>query len=166
MIITDSTRGLDKTRKFIHIQFDPRNLRSQSNAKTYHADKTTQIPNNETVRDLGVLFCNDLSFTCHVDATCTNAKQMIGWTLRTFKTRDRTTMLTLWKSLILPKIEYCSQLLSSLNMTDLQKLEGLQRSFTSYINGQTNKTLLGINCLIHGILHRKKIREVPYHIHM
>ena len=65
-------------------------------------------------------------------------KNLINWILRTFRTRDSITMMTLWKSLILPKIEYCSPLLSNISLGDLQKLEGLQRSFTYRIDNLTH----------------------------
>ena len=42
-------------------------------------------------------------------------------------------MLTLWKSLILPRIDYCSQLYFPSTVGEMQELESLQRTFTNYI---------------------------------
>ena len=47
-------------------------------------------------------------------------------------------MLTLWKSLILPRLEYCCQLWSPHKIGDITKLEAIQRSFTSKIEGMEN----------------------------
>ena len=47
-------------------------------------------------------------------------------------------MLTLWKQLILPRIEYCSPLWAPYKRKDLEKIEGIQRTFTSKINGLSN----------------------------
>ena len=76
---------------------------------------------------------NNLKFSEHVDITHSKGIQLINWVLRTFKTRDPLPMITLWRSLILSRIDYCSQLLSAINNSELQKLEGLQRTFTSRI---------------------------------
>ena len=44
-------------------------------------------------------------------------------------------MLTLWKLLVLPRLEYCCQLWSPYKMGHIMKLEALQRTFTSRITG-------------------------------
>ena len=55
--------------------------------------------------------------------------------MRVFETRDVKPMITLFKSLVLPKCEYCSQLWSPSTIGLIRKLEGVQRFFTSKING-------------------------------
>ena len=47
-------------------------------------------------------------------------------------------MLSLWKSLVLPKLEYCCQLWSPHKTGDITKLEAVQRTFTSRIGGMEN----------------------------
>ena len=47
-------------------------------------------------------------------------------------------MLTLWKSLVLPRIEYCSQLWNPDRVGEMQMLENIQRSFTRKISGLQN----------------------------
>ena len=42
-------------------------------------------------------------------------------------------MLTLWKAIIIPHKDYCSQLWTPHQQGNLSKLEGLQRSFTAHI---------------------------------
>ena len=44
-------------------------------------------------------------------------------------------MLTLYKSLVQPHMDYCSQLWYPHKINDMQRLEGVQRSFTSRISG-------------------------------
>ena len=58
--------------------------------------------------------------------------RLVGWILRTFTTRDSTTMLTLFKSIVLPILEYACQLW---NPKSLQLVEKMQRSFTKHITG-------------------------------
>ena len=62
------------------------------------------------IKDLGVTMSRDGTFSRHIIMTTETAKQMCGWILRTFLTRETVPMLTLWKSLIRSKLEYCCQL--------------------------------------------------------
>ena len=49
--------------------------------------------------------------------------------LRTFMTREVIPMLTLWKSLVQCKLEYCSQFWSPARKGDIQAIEMVQNSF-------------------------------------
>ena len=62
------------------------------------------------------------------------AKRLAGWTLGVFKDRSEGTMLTLLKSLIRTKLEYCSPLWSPCKIRDIAKLENVQRFFTRRVN--------------------------------
>ena len=62
------------------------------------------------LKDLGVTMSRDGTFSRHIIMTTETAKQMCGWILRTFLTRETVPMLTLWKCLIRSKLEYCCQL--------------------------------------------------------
>ena len=53
--------------------------------------------------------------------------------MRVFETRDVVSMVTLFKALVLPHLEYCSQLWSPSSVGEIRKLEAVQRSFTSRI---------------------------------
>ena len=55
--------------------------------------------------------------------------------MRTFRLRDKTVMMTLFKSLILSRLDYASQLWSPSRVADTAKLERVQRSFTKRIRG-------------------------------
>ena len=68
------------------------------------------IPQKSSIVDLGVAFDNDMRFCTHIDSIRNKANSLIGWTLCTFLTRHQNTMLTLLKSLILPKIDHGSNL--------------------------------------------------------
>ena len=59
----------------------------------------------------------------------------IGWILRTFTTRDSITMMTLFKSLVLPILDYGSQLWSPHLVKHIDQIEKIQRSFTKHITG-------------------------------
>ena len=103
------------------------------NITYYTGPEKKEIKRVEHVKDLGVILSSDATFNDHIEKVVSTSKQLTGYILRTFKTRDETTMITLWKQLILPRIEYCSQLWSPRKKNNLQKIEGLQRTFTAYI---------------------------------
>lgn len=44
-------------------------------------------------------------------------------------------MSILWKTIILPQLDYCSQLWAPVKIGEMQEVEGIQRTFTSRIKG-------------------------------
>ena len=69
-------------------------------------------------------------FSSHIDVTIDKTKRLSAWILRTFAARDYKTMMTLWKSLVVPILDYCSQLWSPLGIGRIQELEQIQKTFT------------------------------------
>ena len=66
------------------------------------------------------------------------ANDLSSWCLRTFNGRSPELMLTLWKSLIMQRLDYCSQLWNPHHCTrEIQDLEMTQRSFIRKINGMS-----------------------------
>ena len=111
------------------------NKSTPGDRKGYTSNTGAAIKEKASLTDLGVIMSNDASFTKHITSVVQRVTKKSGWALRTFNARDRTTMLTLWKSLILPHHDYCSQLWSPLKTGLIQKLELLQRSFFRKIHG-------------------------------
>ena len=107
-------------------------FQSQSSYLSYNG---SSIPEKQHVRDLGVTLSNDASFSEHIMERCEIVKSKISWILRTFSSRHRIPMLTLWKSLILCHLEYCSQLWSPSTVGSTQSLELLQKAFLNRIDG-------------------------------
>lgn len=95
----------------------------------YTAQDGQIIEDKTTVRDLGVIMSNDSSFSAHIEKITSVAKGIVSWILRTFKTRQKVPMLILWKSLVLPHLDYCCQLWSTDKTGDIQALEQIQKSF-------------------------------------
>ena len=54
----------------------------------------------------------------------------MGWVLRVFQSQERSLMLTLLKSLIIPLLEYCCQRWNPWKAKDIQAIEAIQRTFT------------------------------------
>lgn len=104
------------------------------NAKLY-TEGGHEITPAPAVKCLGVSLSEDCSFHHHIAATVNKAKSMAGWVLRTFTSRDQELMLTVWRALIQPILDYCSQLWSPHKKGEIQLLESVQRSFSRYIAG-------------------------------
>ena len=51
------------------------------------------ITEKDAVRDLGILMSNDCTFTDHIENISKAARQMSGWILRTFESRDSTHLI-------------------------------------------------------------------------
>ena len=51
-------------------------------------------------------------------------------------------MLTIWKSLVQPRLDYCSQLWSPTDQASIGVLEGVQRNFTRMIEGMNDMDYL------------------------
>ena len=94
------------------------------------------------LRDLGVQLSSNLSFDIHIENTVTAASKLVGWGLRTFWGRGRAVMLTLLKSLVQPKLDYCSQLWSPSDQMSINKLEAVQQHLVDRIH---DRRLSGLN---------------------
>ena len=95
------------------------------------------IKEKDHIKDLGVTISNDLSWTKHSNEVVSKARAMSGWVLRTFSTREKDPMITMWNSQIRPILDYCSPLWSPNpnNFGTIDLLEGTQRAFTRNIKG-------------------------------
>ena len=94
------------------------------------------------LRDLGVRLSSDLTFSIHIENTVTASAKLVGWGLRTFWGRGRLVMLTLLKSLVQPKLDYCSQLWSPGDQASINKIEAVQHHLLNRIQ---DRRLLGLN---------------------
>ena len=66
-------------------------------------------PSSE-VLNLGVYMSSNCTFDLHVSCVYKRCSNLSGWILRTFSTRETKTMMTLFKSLVLSRLDYASQL--------------------------------------------------------
>ena len=101
----------------------------------YKAPNGRDINEDFHVKDLGVLMSSDGFFMTHVENLTNDCNRKIGWILRTFHSRDILTMKTLFKSLVLSRVDYCSPLIHpTLNAATTIKIEDIQRAFTRKIS--------------------------------
>ena len=108
----------------------------------YLAPDGQPIEVKSDLRDLGVRISSDLSFNIHIQNTVTAASKLVGWGLRSFGGRSRGVMVTLLKSLVQPKLDYCSQLWSPVDQASINSLESVQRHLVDRIQ---DSKLIGLN---------------------
>ena len=69
------------------------------------------------------------TFDSHIEHVRKKVRQKIGWVLRTFYNRNQHFMKTVYKSLIVPHVDYCSQLWMPTKSTGILNVEKLQKDF-------------------------------------
>ena len=117
------------------------------------------IPHSSNVQDLGITMSSDCTFNVHINSLSKCCKNLTGWILRTFISRDKLTMLTLFKALVLSRLDYGSQLWSPHKICQINQIEKIQRAFTKHITGMYdlpyNKRLKMLNL---NSLHKRRER--------
>ena len=99
----------------------------------YTTPNGTSLQPVDSVRDLGIKVTADLSWSPHIMNIVDDANRMAAWILSVFSTRDREVMMTLYKSLVRPRVEYSCPLWDPKKIGDISLLEQVQRQFTSRI---------------------------------
>jgi len=126
--------------KFEYMSYS-RNSNIDTSYKSAYVDNNGDvIQKSENVKDLGVFMSANGIFTYHINNIASKAKQMCGWILRTFSTRTCLPMITLYKSMVLPQLDYCSQLWNPSTVGDINTLELVQRTFIKKIEGMHKLT--------------------------
>ena len=106
--------------------------------KTYHASNNLEINQSSHARDLGIIVDEGLNFKLHIDKLTTQCRQLCSWIFSIFNTRQKAPMLTIFNSIIRTKLEYCCQIFNPYLIQEINKIEQVQRVFTSRISGMNN----------------------------
>jgi len=85
---------------------------------------------------LGVSISSDLSWAAHIDSVCCKAKWQIGLLHRHFYARSPSCKAQLYKSLVLPILDYCSSLWDPNNAIHVNKLESVQKLAARFVTGR------------------------------
>ena len=88
-----------------------------------------------SVKDLGVLLSADGTWKAQIAKVSAAASKVANWILGAFKCRSADTLLTLYKALVRPILEYCSAVWSPTLLGEIAQLEQVQRNFTRRILG-------------------------------
>ena len=94
-----------------------------------------------------------------------SAKRMSAWVFRTFKTREKLPpLITLYKSLIQPLVEYASALWSPIDKGSIEALEKVQKSFVKRIKNVSRDYEIALKQLNLYTLQRRRERYQILHI--
>ena len=107
-------------------------LQSQTCYSDPDGDIITRVPQ---MKDLGVIMSDSGLFDDHTKSLIQQCRFTIAQIKRLFTTREREPMMTLFRSLIVSRMDYCSVLYSPQSATLKFELEQIQRSFTKRIDG-------------------------------
>ena len=118
--------------KFLVLRYG-KNQELKENTSYFTENMNDVIMQVNKCRDLGIIMNDAGNFTDHIETVCTKVRQKIGWILRTFYTRDSNFLKHMFKTLVQPIIDYCSQLWAPNKGAQLKKIEDLLRTFTRQI---------------------------------
>ena len=79
-----------------------------------------------TYRYLGITITSNLSWSLHINQTCSKAKRLVGYLYRHFRQADSHTIASLYKSIILPILGYAASVWDPYQKTYVRKLERVQ----------------------------------------
>ena len=115
--------------KFQYICFSPD---SSLSCNIYTNSSFDIINYSRNILDLGINVSRDCSFHFHISNFVKRTKHLTGWILRTFSSRDK---LTLFKALLMSRLDYCCQLWSPYLIKHINLVEKVQRTFIRFISG-------------------------------
>lgn len=101
----------------------------------YKIDQDVNVEKSTDVKDLGITISENLSFDKHIMNITNDAKKYAGWILRLIKSRDPEVVMLLYKTYVSPRLEYSSPLWSPHLVKHITKIESVQRTVTSKIQG-------------------------------
>ena len=136
-------------------------IKRQSLPPLYFLDGQ-ELPAATEHKHLGVTLTSKLCWSCHIDKTVAKARKVWGVIQRTTRGASVFAKLPLYKSLVVPLLEYASPVWSPHTKKDIQKLEKVQRHVTKAILGyqeidyETRLCLLGLDYLED----RRKIKDL------
>ena len=89
----------------------------------------------ETEKDLGVYVSNNLKPASQCSSACAKGNRMLGLVKRTIQSRDPIVLLSLYKSLVRPHLEYCCSAWNPYYEKNKCLLEKVQHRFTRLFPG-------------------------------
>ena len=127
-----SNNMLFNCKKFEILRYGPKED-LKNNTQYFTPEYEDIIEAKESLRDLGIILSSDGKFKQHINNVCSKVRRKCGWVLRTFSCRSVPFMKFIWKSLIQPHIDYCSQLYLPTSQGEMESIENLQKVFTKKI---------------------------------
>ena len=99
----------------------------------YFAGDSTIEP-SDSILDLGITMQADMSFKVHISDVIKRSRNKLSWGLSVFKSRSEEVIMTFYKSLVRPIVDYCCVLWHPTHIGEIALIEGVQRTATSKIS--------------------------------
>ena len=90
------------------------------------------------IKDLGVYLSENLTWETHIADAVKTARKYLGWILRSFKSRKQEILISLYKSYVVPRLEYASILWTPYLIKHITQIEAIQRTITAKVEGLDN----------------------------
>ncbi|WAR21546.1 LOW QUALITY PROTEIN: hypothetical protein MAR_015520, partial [Mya arenaria] len=103
---------------------------------TLHNEPLTRV---QQATYLGLELLANISWTPHINKITGKASQSLGFLRRNFHSVKPETKATAYKSIVRPSLEYCSSVWDPFQMTDIQKLEQVQRRAARFVTNNYAK---------------------------
>ena len=103
--------------------------------RSYLTPVNSEIETVTRLRDLGVEMSSTGRFDRQIEKVVKKSRLMLGWALRTFRTRSAEPMTVLYKAVVLPHLGYCCQLWNPVTMGNIRKIDAVQPTFTARLTG-------------------------------
>ena len=128
------TNNMDfNSQKFMYLSFSTNVYITSDYVNAYVSPNFYIIDNVNNLKDLGIIMSSNCSFEQHIIELCKRCTGLCSWILRTFSSRESTVMMTLFKSLVLSRLDYGSQLPTKIHQIIM--IEKIQKAFTKHIKG-------------------------------
>ena len=106
--------------------------------RPYSTGSDIPLQKESDIKDLGVYLSEDLSWETQIADTVKKSRKYLGWILRSFKSRKADVLISLYQTYVVARLEYASILWSPYQIKDISRLEAIQRTITSKVEGLEN----------------------------
>ena len=103
--------------------------------KTPYTANTESLVKEQEVKDLGVIMSEDLSWKTQITEAVKKGRKYTGWILRSFFSRKPEVIISLYQTYVIPRLEYASILWSPYKISEITKIEAIQRTITAKVDG-------------------------------
>ena len=104
---------------------------SKYNEKQYFPGNIA-IPRVTETSDLGILRCDSLSYTKHINNIAASTRKLIGMVMKVIETKNRYLLTRIFTTHIRPKLEYATVIWNTHLKSQSAVIEEVQKAFQSY----------------------------------
>ena len=87
------------------------------------------------VKDLGGMMNDNANFDDHIRKVCVKVRNTMRWIRRCFSNRHHDFLTFMWQTFCQPHLDFASQNWSPTQSPNLENLEGLLRTYTTWFPG-------------------------------